>query len=377
MKRFLREPAGGTVFGQPGGGYQLLYTALSMHIRRNSQLVASTSPAVAIDDSELGKNVLLDDGSNQPADLQGVVKIPTDESLEAAEKDANADTTLGNRGAGADADASSDANAGAGADADAGEVVPHRLEDATPSRPTPIKDQDVDADTEYPDNAPEDAGNEDWEAISADGQDDHIGGYPEHQSDSDDEWFDAADPEEMQLVEVGGFGGVPLGMLGPVVDAPGSDEADTGIMEIEILPPNAPEMLMTGGSGDGMIEEIWISGDNRQSSHGVGNGGFGFGLDNLADEIEEIMEGLTGTIVKDPAQISGGQDAMQSMPTAAAPTDVARVGQEDVAKGWAALGSIMEAVLGLCAAIFVSKMRARRRGYREVQERLNDDEDWS
>ncbi|KAK6340586.1 hypothetical protein TWF696_008912 [Orbilia brochopaga] len=334
-----------------------------MPVRRDSQMQITTNPAIAIDDSELGKGILLPNNktTEQPADLQALVKIPTNESLDAAkDDDVTVDTALGNRGA------SSDAGANSEADADPGEVVPHRLEDTYPSRPTPIKDQDENAEDPEPaseiaefENLPEEDG-------------DHTDGYPEHQSDgnSDDEWSNK-DEEEMELMELSAL---PLGMLGPVIDAPGSDAADTGVFEINI----GPEMMMAG-NGDGMVEEIWISGDEAPTSHG---GVFGFGLESLADELEEVMEGLTGTFVKDPAQVSTA---------AAAATEVARIGEADVEKGWAGLGNVVGIVVaasvlipliviaaaGCCAAFFVAKMRARRRGYREVQEHLNNDEDWS
>ncbi|KAF3906034.1 hypothetical protein ABW21_db0206271 [Orbilia brochopaga] len=334
-----------------------------MLVRRSSQFDLSMNPAVAIDDSELGKDILLDDQStaSQPAVQQGVVKIPTYESLQAANNaDANVDPALGNRGA------SSDAGASTEADADAGDVVPHRLEDTYPSRPSPIKDEPADTDASLSENDG-DAGTQDL----SEGDGDHTDGYPEHQMDtSDDDEWNHEEEEALQLIEMGGF---PLGMLGPVMDAPGSELADTGILEIDI----GPEMMMASGGGDGMVEEIWIT-DGTPASHG----GFESGLDSLAEEIEVMMQGLTGTFVKDPAQVAAGQDI-------ATATDIARIDPANVREGWSALGGVVGIVamsvllslvvitgLGCGAAVCIAKRRARRRGYREVEERLNTDEDW-
>ncbi|KAF3911740.1 hypothetical protein AA313_de0205405 [Arthrobotrys entomopaga] len=299
-----------------------------------------------------------------------------------------------------DRDAAATATTDPDAEVLAGDVVAHKLENAYPGRPTPIKVQSGD-------NVPEDG-----EVQEGNDDDDHQGvsdsqeskGDKKGGSDNDD---GGVNPDDLGVLEVANLPGLPLGMLGPVIggsEAVSSSDEDSGLMEIEIMPA-AMSMDMSFGGGpaadknDGIVEEIWITSSDEPPS-GMDAGGFN-PLDSLASEIEQVMGGLMGGLSKpkDPAVTLGqpidevmlpnGQRQPQPI-VDSAPTAVSTPPPQPVPEnGWDTLGKVagvalsvlgpvvVITLLGFLIFMCVRKMRFKNKGYREVQSRLCGDEEWN
>ncbi|EPS44102.1 hypothetical protein H072_1961 [Dactylellina haptotyla CBS 200.50] len=298
---------------------------------------------------------------------------------------------------------------------EAGDVVAHKLEDAYPGRPTPIKMQEPDPDHDDGDiqvdvEVPEDNAvlNQNWD----DGvQDKDI----EDNNNNDPE----VTPEDLGIAKVADLPGLPLGMMGPIItingpDAPTSD-IDPDMIEValpgsfevvgsalpdglELMSPNVDSELLNNNN-DNMVEEIWIR-TNDTPNDGANRMGYGLNpLDTLASELEGLMGGLmggTGSRVKDPVPVLGqpidevmlANGLAQGAPnpsistTGSTETPRPETGFEPIGRvaGIVALSVlgpiILISLLAVCALVYI-KRRHRRRGYKEVEERLYGDGEWN
>ncbi|KAK6519379.1 hypothetical protein TWF281_003213 [Arthrobotrys megalospora] len=284
-------------------------------------------------------------------------------------------------------------------DPEAGGVVAHRLDQTYPDipRPTPIKVQ-----TSGGDSSTTAVNNDNGETF----QDHSI--KPVESNNENKENDKSID----DIAATVSLPGLPLGMLGPLMGPTNSisgvnDDNDgdaTSVVEIEVMPTingmfDIPATSSPGG--DNMVEEIWITG-SEDSSKPPGTGGDGFNpLDMLANELESMMGGIFGTKGKSkPEQPVLGQPIDEVMlPNGLpqrgpeVPVNVSFPGGEDlgaVKRGWGDMGKVvgivMLSVLGPiiaitalgCGTVFlVKRVRAKRKGYKEVQSGLCGDEEWN
>ncbi|KAK6544120.1 hypothetical protein TWF694_000829 [Orbilia ellipsospora] len=276
---------------------------------------------------------------------------------------------------------------------DAGEVMAHKLENAYPGRPTPIKIQSSDTIPEVAE-------------IQEDHNDENFKGSQGGEDVNDKQVGDGnVNPDDMGVLEAADLPGLPLGMLGPVIAGPRaafSDE-DSGLTEIEIMPSAMNVDINFGGApaaddNNGVVEEIWIA-SSDDTPNEMNDGGFN-PLYSLAEKLGEVMGGLMGEISKpkDPAPMLGqpidevmlpnGQ--RQRQPNINTVPTVVSTPTVQPETGWDTLGKVVGAValsvlgpvvvitlLGFLIYMCVRRMRVMNRGYKEVQERLCGDEEWS
>ncbi|KAF3934892.1 hypothetical protein ABW19_dt0204922 [Dactylella cylindrospora] len=234
------------------------------------------------------------------------------------------------------------------ATSDPGQISAHKLEDAYPSRPTPIKadagkgkDRDESGDG-VGTTSPEDGESEAEEGDENGVWDQDVATLGDDSSTPKDEsglftianGKDDDNGEEDGIIEIDM---APMMPLGGILDLeePHQPQGDEGILEIEMLPGGGVSMEMTGGDPDNptphpgglsdlfnlgdssipntgnkpptgnndIVEEIWISTSgapapiptptDRNGGHGE-DFDFDASLDKFAGKMQEVLEGMVG-----------------------------------------------------------------------------------
>ncbi|KAK6348598.1 hypothetical protein TWF718_006386 [Orbilia javanica] len=326
------------------------------------------------------------------------------------EEEVMGDVNLSNR------DADTNAIPTPNAEAEAGEVVSHRLDQTYPDipRPTPIKLQNGGEGSTPPvlvQSGDNEGFGSDSNSMDSDGDDD--GEQKEDGGNNDEQKLKGVEDIAKSI----SLPGLPLGMPGPLISPTTSisslpDNGPEGIMEIEILPSadgmSIPSMLApTAMQDNNVVEEIWITTDDSSSPTSMGPAGAGMSnpLDMLANQLESIMGGMFGG--PKPEEKKLGQPIDQVMLPNGLPqkgpeatmdiggddttTNAGAVGGDEAAeRGWEDMGKVagilllsvigpivIITALGCGITFLVKRVKAKGRGYREVQPGPCGDEEWN